>query len=130
MTYAVILQYPGDGQLEENRVRFFPGGLNDAVAWRDRHGDPDLKVFRVEPVGEPEQCEPHRQSYVALVAALRAEFEPTALAALWTVMRQHRYDISSAGALAQAVHDANDTAYIDDRYTAGDFTSPSQAATR
>ena len=51
MTYAVILQYPGDGQLEENRVEFFRNAV-DAVTWRDNQGDPDLKVFRVEPVNE------------------------------------------------------------------------------
>jgi hypothetical protein len=51
MPYAVILQYPGDGQLEENRTDFFRS-LDDAVAWRDKQGDPGLKVFRVEPVSE------------------------------------------------------------------------------
>ncbi|GAA0495216.1 hypothetical protein Ade02nite_19040 [Paractinoplanes deccanensis] len=51
MTYAVIMQYPGDGELEANRAEFF-GTLDEAVAWRDRQGEDWLKVFRVEPVTE------------------------------------------------------------------------------
>lgn len=53
----------------------------------------------------------HRPSYVALVCALRAEFDPMALEALWIQMRQHRDDRSSLGVLAQAVHDAQDVTY-------------------
>jgi hypothetical protein len=48
-TYAVIMQYPGDGKLEENGVEFF-STLADAIAWRDRQDDDWFKVFRVEPV--------------------------------------------------------------------------------
>ncbi|MEU4558600.1 hypothetical protein AB0F72_09420 [Actinoplanes sp. NPDC023936] len=51
MTYAVILQYPGDGQLEESRAEFFTS-LDDAVAWRDRQKENWLKVFRVEEISE------------------------------------------------------------------------------
>ena len=51
MTYAVILQYPKDGQLEENRVMFF-GSLAEAEAWRAKQNDSWLKVFRVEPVSD------------------------------------------------------------------------------
>lgn len=53
----------------------------------------------------------HRPSYVALVAALRAEFGQPALEAIWIQMREHRYNTTSLGVLAQAVHDANDVAY-------------------
>jgi hypothetical protein len=53
----------------------------------------------------------HRESYRALVAALRAEFGPTAREVLWIELRQYRYDLSSLGALAHAVHDARDDAY-------------------
>lgn len=56
-------------------------------------------------------AEPHRPSYVALVAALRAEFNDIQKASLWIQMREHRYDPSSLGTLAQAVHDAQDVAY-------------------
>jgi hypothetical protein len=52
-----------------------------------------------------------RPSYVALVAALRAEFGFPQRASLWIQMREHRYDTSSLGVLAQAVHDAQDVAY-------------------
>ena len=53
----------------------------------------------------------HRSTYVALVAALRAEFNDMQREALWIQMREHRYDTSSLGVLAQAVHDAQDLAY-------------------
>lgn len=53
----------------------------------------------------------HRPAYVALVCALRAEFEPAALEALWIQLRQHRDNRSSLGLLAQAVHDAQDVTY-------------------
>jgi len=54
----------------------------------------------------------HRKSYRALVAALRAEFGPTARDAIWIgLLRDHRYDVTSIGTLAQAVHDARDDAY-------------------
>lgn len=55
--------------------------------------------------------ENHRFSYVVLVGALRSEFNPTALEALWIQMREHRYDTSSLGVLAQAIHDAQDITY-------------------
>lgn len=55
----------------------------------------------------PEQ----RDTYRALVAALRAEFGPLALESIWIQMREHRYDTSSLGVLAQAVHDAHDVMY-------------------
>jgi hypothetical protein len=45
--YAVIMQYPGDGVLEENRVKFFDT-LEAATAWRDRLHDDWYKVFRLE----------------------------------------------------------------------------------
>jgi hypothetical protein len=52
--YAVILQYPGDGLLEENSVQFF-ATLDQANAYRDRllYRDDWFKVFRVEPVTTP-----------------------------------------------------------------------------
>jgi hypothetical protein len=50
-TYAVILQYPGDGLLEENRVAFF-ADLDRAVPYLDALKDDTYKVFRVEPVSE------------------------------------------------------------------------------
>jgi len=53
----------------------------------------------------------HRPSYVALVAALRNEFNDMQRAALWIQMRQYRYDVSSLSTLAQAVHDAQDINY-------------------
>lgn len=53
----------------------------------------------------------HRSTYVALVAALRAEFDATQRRAIWIQMREHRYDLSSLGTLAQAAHDADDLAY-------------------
>lgn len=56
-------------------------------------------------------AEPHRLSYVALVAALRAEFNAPALEAIWIQMREHRYNTTPLGVLAQAVHDAQDVAY-------------------
>lgn len=56
-------------------------------------------------------AENHRSSYVALVAALRAEFSGTALEALKIQLASHRYDIGSLGALTQAVHDAQDITY-------------------
>ncbi|WP_346536985.1 hypothetical protein [Micromonospora sp. DPT] len=55
--------------------------------------------------------EQHRPDYIALVAALRAEFLPTSLDALWIQMRGHRYNTTSLGVLAQAVHDARDLTY-------------------
>lgn len=59
----------------------------------------------------------HRPSYVALVAALRAEFNDLQLEATNIQMLPHRYDSSSLGTLAQAVHDAHDIAYdTDTRY--------------
>ncbi len=51
MTYAVIMQYPGDGQLEEHRVEFFDH-LDRAVSYRDGLDDDMFKVFRVEPMNE------------------------------------------------------------------------------
>jgi len=55
--------------------------------------------------------EQHRRTYLALVAAMRAEFQPTSLEALWIQMRGHRYNTTSLGVLAQAVHDAHDLTY-------------------
>jgi hypothetical protein len=53
----------------------------------------------------------HRSTYVALVVALREEFHPLGLESLWLQMRDHRYNPTSLGTLAQAVHDARDIAY-------------------
>jgi len=53
----------------------------------------------------------HRPSYVALVAALREEFNDLQLESLWIQVRGNRYDVSSLGVLAQAVHDAHDPVY-------------------
>lgn len=53
-----------------------------------------------------------RRTYVALVQALRAEFTPTERGVIWLWMREHRYNTSSFGALAQACHDADDRAYL------------------
>jgi hypothetical protein len=52
-----------------------------------------------------------RPSFVALAAALRTEFNDLQLEALWIQMREHRYDLTSLGTLAQAVHNAHDIAY-------------------
>ena len=52
-----------------------------------------------------------RPTYVALVAALRDEFNPMQLEALGIAMREHRYNIGSLGVLAQAIHDAHDITY-------------------
>jgi hypothetical protein len=70
----------------------------------------------------------HRRSYVALVAALREEFnDRSSLEALWIQMRQHRYDISSLGVLAQAVHDAHDPVYDVAAAVADSCTCPGTA---
>lgn len=53
----------------------------------------------------------HRITYVALVAAMRNEFNDLQRAALWIQMREHRYATSSLSTLAQAVHDAQDIRY-------------------
>jgi len=53
----------------------------------------------------------HRDSYRVLVAALREEFTPVGLAVLWGRLRTDRYDITSIGVLARAIHDARDPAY-------------------
>lgn len=52
-----------------------------------------------------------RESYRALVAALRNEFNATALAVIWGLIRPERYNVTSIGILVQAVHDARDDAY-------------------
>lgn len=52
-----------------------------------------------------------RPSYVALVAALRSEFNPMALEALRVQLAEHRYATSSLGVLVQAVIDAGDVTY-------------------
>ncbi len=49
--YAVIMQYPGDGLLEENGVEFFTS-LDRAVTYRDSLADDTFAIFRVEPVAE------------------------------------------------------------------------------
>lgn len=49
--YAVILQYPKDNKLEENRVTFFET-FSEADAWRKAQGEDWLKVFRVVPAGD------------------------------------------------------------------------------
>lgn len=56
--------------------------------------------------------ENHRKTYTALVAALRAEFDHGALSDLWAHMSEHRYNVGWLGVLAQAVHDAQDPAYV------------------
>lgn len=56
-------------------------------------------------------AESHRPSYVALVAALRNEFNDLERQSLWIQMREHRYSLTSLGTLAQAVHDAQDCRY-------------------
>ncbi|WP_433731083.1 hypothetical protein ACQP2Y_21775 [Actinoplanes sp. CA-051413] len=53
----------------------------------------------------------HRPSYVALVAALREEFNDLQLEALTIGIREYRYNHNSLGVLAQAVHDAHDINY-------------------
>ncbi|GLW32248.1 hypothetical protein [Actinoplanes regularis] len=52
-----------------------------------------------------------RPTYIALVAALRNEFNDLQRDSLWIQMRKHRYDVSSLGVLAQAVHDSHDVAF-------------------
>jgi hypothetical protein len=63
---------------------------------------------------------PHRKTYVALVAALRDEFTPLALESVWIQVRQHRYDVTSLGTLAQAVHDAHDVTFQIDATLGGE----------
>lgn len=55
--------------------------------------------------------ENHRQTYRALVAALRAEFSPLQIEVLKIQLDAHRYDNGAAGALRQAVSDAWDVVY-------------------
>jgi hypothetical protein len=64
----------------------------------------------------------HRSSYVALVAALRVEFNDLQLEALSIGTREYRYNHNSLGVLAQAVHDAHDINY--------DTTSAEEATAR
>lgn len=61
----------------------------------------------------------HRPSYVALVAALRAEFNDTQLEVLRIKMRPYRYETNSISTLFQAVHDAGDV-----NYDAGESVHP------
>jgi hypothetical protein len=56
-------------------------------------------------------AETHRPSYVALVAALRAEFDAAGLAAMDIELRPHRYSPTSLGTLVQAVRDAGSVTY-------------------
>lgn len=49
---------------------------------------------------------PNRSRYAALVAALRDEFDATALESISIQMREHLYNVSSIGVLARAVYDA------------------------
>jgi len=53
----------------------------------------------------------HRRSYVALVAALRNEFNDLQLEAMKIQLRGYRYYVGSMNVLFQAVHDAHDIAY-------------------
>jgi hypothetical protein len=53
----------------------------------------------------------HRPSYVALVAALRAEFNFLSLEAIKIQLSDYRYSAGSIGVLTQAVIDAYDIAY-------------------
>ena len=53
----------------------------------------------------------HRLTYVALVAALRAEFNELQLEALKVRLVGWRYNVDAAGALWQAIHDAHDINY-------------------
>jgi hypothetical protein len=53
----------------------------------------------------------HQPSYVALVAALRAEFNDLSLEAIKIRLSGYRYTAGSIGVLAQAVIDACDIAY-------------------
>jgi rubrerythrin len=73
------------------------------------------RVAHLAPVESPEQenvvSSRHRPSYVALVAALRAEFSALQLEAMKIQLRGYRYYLGSMNALFQAVHDAQDVAY-------------------
>jgi hypothetical protein len=55
--------------------------------------------------------EPPRLTYIALVAALRAEFHPMQLAALNADLRHKLHGGGTIGIYAQAVHDAADPGY-------------------
>ncbi|WP_341720000.1 hypothetical protein QQG74_09945 [Micromonospora sp. FIMYZ51] len=55
--------------------------------------------------------EPNSPSYVALVAALRSEFNPLALEAMKIQLAEHRNHRSSVGTLVQAITDAGDVSY-------------------
>ncbi len=65
----------------------------------------------------------HSPSYVALVAALRSEFNALGLEALRIELGGHRYDRSSLGTLAQAVIDAGDI-----NFDAGESVHPAVQA--
>ncbi|MFI2663209.1 hypothetical protein [Micromonospora carbonacea] len=62
-------------------------------------------------------------SYVALVAALRSEFNPLALEALRIQLAEHRNSLTSLGTLTQAVFDAGDV-----NYDAGEAVHPAVRA--
>jgi septal ring factor EnvC (AmiA/AmiB activator) len=55
-----------------------------------------------------------RPSYVALVAALRAEFNAAGLEAMRIQLQPHRYNPTSLGVLVQAVRDAVDVTFAAD----------------
>lgn len=55
--------------------------------------------------------ENHRRSYVALVAALRGEFNELSLEAIKIEISNYRYNGGSISVLAQAVIDACDISY-------------------
>lgn len=64
-----------------------------------------------------------RPSYVALVAALRSEFDAAALESLRIQLAQHTRNQSSLGTLAQAVIDAGNI-----HYDAGEAVHPAVRA--
>lgn len=102
MTYAVILQYPGDRKLEANRVTFFDT-LGEANAWRDKQGEPWLNVFRVAPVGDDMYEKAYFGVSKVLDSALGTEEEDGAGEGLVAdvMLLAHRYEMALA-ALAES----------------------------
>jgi hypothetical protein len=95
MTYAVILQYPKDRKLKENRVTFFDT-LGEAKSWRDAQGEDWLKVFRVAPVGDDMYEKAYFEISKALDEALGTEEEDGAGQGIVAdvMLLAHRYQLA------------------------------------
>jgi hypothetical protein len=102
MTYAVILQYPKDRKLEENRVKFFDT-LGEANTWRGKQGEDWLHVFSVVPVGDDMYEKAYFGVNKVLDSALGPEEEDGAGEGLVAdvMLLAHRYEMALA-ALAES----------------------------